>query len=144
MNGNKTNKGQGFDKNPQNINRNGTPKKVSIKAELERILQTDGVVVYTGNQIAEQGVKNGIPFVKIKMPTQQALASKFVSIAMGGADRANTLGALKTIIEQFDGKAKQSLEVTEVPADRYDYSILSKKEKETLIELLNKCSITED
>jgi len=109
VNGNKD--GNGFDKNPQNINRKGQPQKVSIKGEIEKLLQSDGTVIYSGDQIVEIGEKDGEKFVKIKVPTQEALANKMVKIAMGKEDRVNTLRALTQLLEQFDGRARQAMDV---------------------------------
>ncbi len=104
----------GFQKNPQNINSTGLNKKVSIKGEIEKLLQSDGTVMYSGDQIVEIGEDNGEKFVKIKVPTQEALANKMVKIAMGKDDRVNTLRALTQLLEQFDGKATQKIETEEV------------------------------
>jgi hypothetical protein len=103
-------KDKGFDKRPENINRNGAPKKISIRKELETILGSDGVVKYSGKQIVEIGeTEAGEKFVKIKLPTQQALAQKMISIAMGSNKSSNTLRAIIQILEQFDGKPTQNI-----------------------------------
>ena len=101
---------KGFDKHPENINRKGQPRKVSIKKELENILLADGVIKFTGKQIVEVGEENGVQFVKVKLPTQNALAHKMVSIAMGSNKYSNTLRALIQLLEQFDGKPSQQID----------------------------------
>jgi len=108
----------GFDKHPENINRKGRPRKVSIKKELENILLADGVIKFTGKQIVEVGEENGVQFVKVKLPTQNALAHKMVSIAMGSNKYSNTLRALIQLLEQFDGKPRQDINANvETPRD---------------------------
>jgi hypothetical protein len=106
-------RGKGFDANPQNINRKGQPRKVSIKKELEKLLQTDGTVKYSGKQIVDFGeTKDGEKWVKIKVPTMEALAQKMVNISMGSNTQANTLKALIQILEQFDGKPNMTVRTT--------------------------------
>jgi hypothetical protein len=101
----------GFQKNPENINRSGANRKVSIKGELEKILQSDGSVTYSGDQIQEIGEENGVQFVKIKAPTQEVLANKMLTIAMGKPDKTNTLRAIIELLEQFDGKSNQPIDI---------------------------------
>ncbi len=106
--------GNGFDKNPQNINRAGRAKKVSIKGELEKLLQSDGTITFSGDQITKIGEEKGVKYVNIKLPTQEALAYKMLTIAMGKPDKTNTLRAIIELMEQFDGKAKQTVETKDV------------------------------
>lgn len=107
----------GFDKHPEHINRTGANRKISIKRELEKLLKSDGTLVFKGAQIIEMGEKNGERFVKIKLPTQEALAHKMISIAMGSNKQSNTLRALIQLLEQWDGKPNQKFDanVNSVP-----------------------------
>lgn len=81
------------------------------------MLKSDGTLVFKGAQIIEMGEKNGERFVKIKLPTQEALAHKMISIAMGSNKQSNTLRALIQLLEQWDGKPNQKFDanVNSVP-----------------------------
>lgn len=107
-------KGKGFDSRPENINRKGRPRKVSIKNELEKILQSSGTVTYKGDDIVKVWEDDkGVKHVTVKQTTQDQLARKMLKIAMGSSSRASTLKAITQIMEQFDGKPKQSLDVVQ-------------------------------
>lgn len=135
-------KGKGFDKNPQNINTKGQPKKVSIRNELSNLLQKDGILTMTGNDIVEIGTNDdNEQFVKVKIPTQQALALKMLSIARGKATSVNTLRAIIHINEQFDGKSPQTIEISKEQTD-YDFSKLTDREFKTFAKLEAKCRIS--
>lgn len=133
--------GGGFDKNPQNINRNGRPKKVSIRGELEKLLTKDGILTITGKDIVEIGIDDSKEqFVRVKIPTQEALALKMLSIAKGSNTHSNTLRAIIHINEQFDGKSPQTIEMKREEVD-YDFSKLTKKEFATFSKLEAKCRV---
>jgi len=89
----------GFEKNPQNINRNGQP--ISIKKQLNEILLKDGEVELPKKDFIKE-TKNSYIF---KLPKQEALAMKLISMAMGNDN--HSFNALKLILETFDGKATQ-------------------------------------
>lgn len=119
----------GFEKNPQNINRKGAPRKVSIKRELEKLLQADGTLVFRGNQIIDFGKEpDGTQYVKIKLPTQEALAHKMISIAMGSNKYSNTLRALIQLLEQFDGKPNQNINAN-IETEKEEFTEEEKKKE---------------
>jgi len=101
-------KGKGFDANPQNINRKGQP--VSIKNQLKEILLKDGELPIPAEQFIKMTEKNGKEYYVFKIPTQNALALKLVSMAMGRNN--NAFQAIKLVQEMFDGKSKQNVDIT--------------------------------
>ena len=103
--GNKINS-SGLDKNPENINRNGRP--VSIKAQLKDILESEGNLTITANQVVQ--IKDSGDVV-IKVPTQMQMAMKLSSWAMSKKGN-DSLKALQMIMEQIDGKPTQPIEQT--------------------------------
>ena len=94
--------GKGFDKRPENINKKGRPP--SIKNELKSILLKDGELPIPKNALMRETETHYF----FKLPTQEALAMKLVSMAM--SKNANTFNALKLLLETFDGKAKQEID----------------------------------
>ena len=96
----------GLDKNPENINRNGRP--VSIKAQLKDLLESDGNLTITANQVVQ--IKDSGDIV-IKVPTQMQMAMKLSSWAMSKKGN-DSLKALQMIIDQVDGKAMQAVDIT--------------------------------
>ena len=96
----------GLDKNPENINRNGRP--VSIKAQLKDLLESDGNLTITANQVVQ--IKDSGDII-IKVPTQMQMAMKLSSWAMSKKGN-DSLKALQMIIDQVDGKAMQAVDIT--------------------------------
>ena len=96
----------GFQKNPENINRNGRP--VSIKAQLKDILESEGNLTIQANQVIQ--IKDNGDVV-IKVPTQMQMAMKLSSWAMSKKGN-DSLKALQMIMEQIDGKPTQPIEQT--------------------------------
>lgn len=92
----------GFDKNPENINKNG--RKPSIKKELEKIALMDGIMTLPRSQVISIDNKE----VKIKLPKQDALALKLFSWAMSKKGN-DSIKAIQMIMEQFDGKPSQEV-----------------------------------
>ena len=99
---------EGFDKNKNNINRKGQP--VSIKKQLKELLLNDGELPIPAEQFIRMKKSNDKEYYIFKIPTQDALALRLLSIAMS----KNTSGfnALKLLLETFDGKALQSVDST--------------------------------
>ncbi len=100
-------KNKGFDKNPQNINRKGRP--LSIKQDLKTILEIDGKFTIDAKNIVSI---NDDGSVTIKIPTSESLALKLLQLATNGKN-SNTLKAIQMIMEQIDGKPKQSIDIQE-------------------------------
>ena len=96
----------GFQKNPENINRNGRP--VSIKTQLKDLLESEGNLTITANQVVQ--IKDSGDIV-IKVPTQMQMAMKLSSWAMSKKGN-DSLKALQMIMEQIDGKPTQPIEQT--------------------------------
>ena len=99
-------KGKGFDKKPENINRNGRP--ISIKNQLKELLLNEGELPIPASSLIKEIEKDGIKYYIFKIPTQNALAMRLLSIAMS----KNTSGfnALKLLLETFDGRATQPID----------------------------------
>ena len=95
----------GFQKNPQNINKKGTP--ISIKNQLKELLLNEGELPIPASSLIKEIEKDGIKYYIFKIPTQNALAMRLLSIAMS----KNTSGfnALKLLLETFDGRAVQEI-----------------------------------
>ena len=94
----------GFQKNPENINRNGRP--VSIKTQLKDILESEGNLTIQANQVIQ--IKDNGDVI-IKVPTQMQMAMKLSSWAMSKKGN-DSLKALQMIMEQIDGKPTQPIE----------------------------------
>jgi len=96
----------GFDKNPQNINKKGQP--VSIRAQLKDLLEADGNVRIPARQVIKVHDDGS---VTLKLPTQMQLAMQLSSWAMSkkGTD---SLKAIQMIMETIDGKPDQSVDHT--------------------------------
>jgi len=94
----------GFDKNPQNINREG--RGPSVKKQLTMLLAEDGKITIPKNQVID--VKDNGDVVLV-LPKDVQLGMKLMSIAMGKTP-ANALKAIQMIMEQIDGKPNQPFE----------------------------------
>lgn len=119
--GNKANTA-GFDKNPQNINRNGRPP--SIRRQLQDLLESEGSITIPSNQVVQINEDGS---VILDMPTQMQLAVKLASWAMS-EEGNNSLRAIKMIMEQIDGKPEQVVKT--------DYTSLTDEELEDEIKAL--------
>ena len=95
----------GFANNKENINKEGRP--VSIKTQVKDLLESEGNLTVPANQVV---TINDDGSVVMKVPTQMQIAMKLQSWAMSkkGGD---SLKAIQMIMEQVDGKPKDSLEI---------------------------------
>ena len=93
----------GFDVNKENINKKG--RGISIKNQLKEILLKDGELPIPITALVRQTETHYI----FKLPTQEALALKLVNTAMSKG--ANGFNALKLMLETFDGKAQQTVDM---------------------------------
>lgn len=133
--GNKINS-NGFDKRPQDATKGG--RKPSIRKQLEEILQEDGAVTFSAKQVQEIREDGS---VVIKVPTQMQMALKMVSWAMSKKGN-DSIRAIQMVMEQIDGKPKQSVDLTSndnelksipiVLADGRTYEDLKKELREDL------------
>lgn len=94
----------GFDKNPENINKDGRP--VSIREQLKDLLEAEGNVTMPANQVVSI---NDDGSVTLKLPTQMQLAMKLSSWAMSKKGN-DSIKAIKMIMEQIEGKPSQKTE----------------------------------
>jgi len=93
----------GFDKNPQNINREG--RKPSLKKQLEKVALSDGWLTFDIKDVQILEDK-----IKVKVPKEEAMALKMFQIAMGKNPNA-AMNAIKLYLETFDGKANQNIRI---------------------------------
>lgn len=103
--GNKRNT-NGFDKNPENINREGRP--LSVKSDLKRLLTNEGELRIKADNV-KRIHKNGD--VTIHLAKSETLAVKLMEWALC-AKGSESLKAIKMIIEQTEGKPNQKTEVS--------------------------------
>ena len=97
----------GFDKNPQNINKDGRPP--SLKKKILELIQKDGSIKFKKEQVKKIHDDGS---VSIMLPTSDALMIKLISMAGSG-----NIKALQILLEYVDGKGQQSIEIsqTELP-----------------------------
>jgi len=106
MNGNKT--GNGFDKNPQNINRKGRP--VSLKKRFKELHgDFDGTIWIDKAQTTERTTEDGKVQIGLKLNSMDSIILKLDKLISCGKDNVS-LNAIKFLWEQLDGKAKQTVE----------------------------------
>lgn len=86
----------GFDKRPQDAVKGG--RVPSIKKELAKVLQSDGIIIYKRSQVIDITDEQ----VRIKVPKKEALANKMLQWAM--SNKSKGFDALKYISEMYDGK----------------------------------------
>lgn len=101
--GNKINT-NGFDKNPENINRDGRP--ISVKADLKRILEGNGQITIKASNVLKCH-ENGD--VTIHLVKSETLAMKLMEWAMSKSG-SDSIKAIKMIMEQIEGKPNQRTE----------------------------------
>lgn len=80
-------------------------RKPSIKNQLKELLLLDGKMEIKKKDIIETTSEGN---VIIRLPSEISLALKMQKIAMGSS--SNNLKAIQIIMEQLDGKPKQSFE----------------------------------
>ena len=90
----------------QDPTKGGRP--VSIKNQLKDLLESEGNLTITANQVVQ--IKDSGDIV-IKVPTQMQMAMKLSSWAMSKKGN-DSLKALQMIMEQIDGKPTQPIEQT--------------------------------
>ena len=102
----------GFDKNPQNINREG--RKPSLKKQLEKVALSDGWLTFDIKDVQILEDK-----IKVKVPKEEAMALKMFQIAMGKNPNA-AMNAIKLYLETFDGKANQNIQIKQEKPSKAD------------------------
>lgn len=97
----------GFETNPQNINKDGRP--VSIRTQIKEILKDNGTHTIPADQIK---CINDDGSVTIRVPTESQIAMQLIEWSI--SDKGNTsLKAIQMLLDQIDGKPKpdpQSIE----------------------------------
>lgn len=82
-------------------------RKPSIRKQLQELLDNDGEVIVSAKDVIKIN-DNGD--VVIKIPTEMKLAMKLFKMATKGNNHT-TLKAMQMIMEQIDGKPKQSMDI---------------------------------
>jgi len=83
-------------------------RPVSIRNQLKEVLQSDGNIVIPASQVVELRDDGA---VVLKLPTQTQMALKLSAWAMGSKG-SESLKAIQMIMEQVDGKPKQTIDQT--------------------------------
>lgn len=94
---------EGFDKNPENINKQGS--KSSIKRKLERLVSKDGFISFERDKCIIED-----DFIKIKIPTSEAIAVKLLDWVMSSKGN-DSIKAIQLVMDYIDGKATQTVDV---------------------------------
>ena len=97
--------GKQFSTENQPANRGNKP---SIKKQLFEILKKDGKITIPAKQVIKV---NDDGSVAIALSTQMQMAMKLMSWAMSNSG-GDSLKAIQMVMEQVDGKAKQTIEST--------------------------------
>jgi len=90
---------------PKPENRNGG-RLPSIKNSLRRLLQQEGRVKFDKDQVL---AINDDGSVELKLPKADSLAMKLIEWAMGSSG-TNSIKAIQMVMEQFDGKPRQTID----------------------------------
>lgn len=101
----------GFDKNPQNINKNGAP--LSFRSTFKDMIASEAAVIWVDEDQVETRVNEKSKKLQYGISFQgaDAIVASVLSIATGKVNDRVKLDALKFLWEQIDGKAKQSVEL---------------------------------
>lgn len=81
-------------------------RQPSLKKQLAKVALSDGWITFEAKDV--QMLEGGK--VKVRVPKEEAMALKLFNIAMGKNPNA-AMNAIKTYLETFDGKAKQSVKL---------------------------------
>lgn len=121
----------GFQKNPQNINRKGRPP--SIRKQIRELLGQSGEITIAKEQVI---TKHRDGSVTIMVPNDLKVAMKLEQWAMSSKEKAS-LGAIKIMVEQTDGKPDQT---SNVNLDHgLDLTNLTLDERKEYLRLIRKC-----
>lgn len=83
-------------------------RKPSIKKQLQELLETGGELKISNKDVVRIETNGD---VLVSIPTEMQLAMKLFKIAMKGNNNT-TLKAIQMIMEQVDGKPRQSVDVS--------------------------------
>lgn len=138
FNGNESSKGNGFDKRPDLINRKGAPP--SFKKKFMELSEKEGGKVLIPEKDVKRIERDGGVFYSFNLPTMDALVLRLMTIAKAGKSN-DSLNAIKYLWDQFDGKAKQTIEQTVIETPSYDFTKLTEDEFEQWKQLLQKITV---
>lgn len=103
----------GFDKNPQNINREGQP--FSFKSRYRELLNDELGVIWVDERMVQHRTKTvgkkEIKQVGFSLSKKDKIIAKFDKLMMSAKNDAVALQAIKFIWEQIDGKANQVVDL---------------------------------
>ena len=100
----------GFDKNPDNINRNGAP--VSFRSRFKEMIKTEESVIWVNeDQVEIKTDDQGKVIYGVKFHGEDAIVASIMSIAKSKKNLRVALDALKFLWEQVDGKAVQAVDL---------------------------------
>ena len=106
-----------FANHPERINKKGRGKSISLKREMSKILKHDGKITFKGDQIIAMGERkfnksHKESWVTVKVPNEMLLAMKLLKMATGDPRSPNTFQSLKLLLEQYDGKPMQNVDIS--------------------------------
>jgi hypothetical protein len=108
MRGNLENiKGKGFDKNPQNINRAGRPKKYVLS------LKKEGYKLTEINDTLEAMVAMSVEELrKVFESDKSTILEKTIAAALRNGLKKGDLGSLETLLNRVYGRPNQKMDIT--------------------------------
>jgi len=98
--------GRGFQLNPENINRNGRPKKFSTR--LKELMAEGGELTLTSDQVEVIKGEEGTLY-KIIIPDFDVFVLKWAQLMLSPNEKIS-LEAIRHTIDREEGRAKQSIE----------------------------------
>lgn len=111
MNGKHTNKGQGFDRNPQNINRKGQPPKL-LRAINNELIEQGHERVTNGQVVEAYELLLGLPEAKIKAYSKDKNAPMLLRIVAKQLIGKFGNYMVESMLDRSHGKSKASVDLT--------------------------------
>jgi flagellar basal body rod protein FlgF len=106
---------EGFQKHPENINRNGRP--ISIRNQIREMLQADGSLTIPKRNVISINEDGSID---VLMPKKDAIAMRLMQWALSNKG-TDALKAIQMIIEHLEGRPHQSATVDiNQPVQQYE------------------------
>lgn len=127
LNGNESAKGKGFDKNPQNINRKGQPRKTISSVNLE--LEALGITEATTNDIKSCYLRLiNLDLVELKKKSEDNSQPAMIRIVGKAILSGKGFDVIEKMLDRSIGKSEQkiNLDVTEVKP--VEFTIIKNKE----------------
>lgn len=120
----------GFQKNPQNINKNGRP--YSIDKRIKELLTKEGEYIIKKGSILEI-LDNGD--IKVILPTSEQISMLLFNIAIKGKN--DSLKAIQMIIERMDGKPLQKVEQENINKPGLTINVETQEQADNLKDVLD-------